>query len=190
MLISRASSFQNRQDLFWNKNIGIRRCRAWDTRKTVRQYQKEGMNDEGRRCTGKCSYTGHRVSEFEFFYITSKVIRQALLWKKNIGIRRFRASDTRKTVGQYQKEGRNNEARRCTGKCSYPGHGVWEFEFFHIKSKVMRQDLLWNKNNGFWRCRSWDTRKNERQYQKEGMYNEARRCTGKCSYPGHRVSEF
>ena len=122
-----------RQALLWKKNIGIRRCRAWDTRKTVRQYQKEGMNNEARRCIGKCSYPGDRVSKFEFFYVTSKVISPALFGKKNIRIRRCTPIDTRKTVRQYQKEGRNNEARRCTGKCSYPGHGVWEFEFYHIE---------------------------------------------------------
>ena len=37
---------------------------AWDTRKTLRQYQKECRNDEARCCTGKCSYSGHQVSEF------------------------------------------------------------------------------------------------------------------------------
>ena len=71
-----------RQALLWKKKIRIRTWRAWDTRKTVRQYQKEGRNNEARCCTGKCSYAGHRVSKFYFFYIKSKIIRQALLWKK------------------------------------------------------------------------------------------------------------
>ena len=31
--------------------------------KNVRRYQKEGRNNQVRRCTGKCSYAGHRVSE-------------------------------------------------------------------------------------------------------------------------------
>ena len=166
-------------------------CRSWDTRKTVRQYQKEGRKNQAGQCTEKYSYPGHQVSEFYFFYIKSKVIRQALLWKKNIGIRRCWAWEyTRKTVRQYQKEGRTNQARRCTGKFSYPGHRVSEFWFSYIKAKVIRQALLWKKNIGIRRCRAWDTSKTMRERQKEGRNKQVRRCTGKYSYPGHQVSEF
>ena len=159
-------------------------------KETVRERQKEGRNKQVRRCTKKYSYVGHRVSEFYFFYIKSKVARQDLLWRKNIGIWRCKACETRKTVREYQKEGRNNEARCCIGKCSYAGYGVSEFKFFYIKSKIIRQALLWKKNIGIRRCRAWDTRETVRERHKEGRNKQVRRCTEKYSYPGHQVSEF
>ena len=48
----------------------------------------------------------------------------------------------KKTVRKYQKEGRNNQVRRCVEKCSYPGHEDSDFNVLHMKSKLERQDLF------------------------------------------------
>ena len=174
-----------RQALFWDQKIWIPICRARDTEKTVRQYQKDGRNNEARRSIWKCSYSGHRVSEFNFLYINPKLRRQALFWDQNIWILICKARDTEKPVRQYEKNDRNNEARRCIGKRSYPGHPVSELNFSYINSKLRRPASFWYQKIWIPICRGGDTAKTVRQYQKDGRNNDARRCIGKCLYPRH-----
>ena len=48
-----------------------------------------------------------RIRISMFFYIKSKIRRQALFWHQKISIPICRAGDTKQTVMQYEKEGRN-----------------------------------------------------------------------------------
>ena len=67
-----------RQALFWPLKIWTPICRARDTKKSVRQYQKEGRNNQARRYAGKWSYTSHLDLDLNVSYIKSELTRQAL----------------------------------------------------------------------------------------------------------------
>ena len=143
------------------------RWKSWGSRQEQSLRYDEnrkgvGKNNQARRCTEKCSYPGHRVSHFYFFYIKSMLRGQALFWDQKIWILICRARDTKKIVWEYLKEGRNNQARRCTEKCSYPSHRVSEFQFFYFKSKLRRQALFLRSKDRNSDMQSWRYEKNRK----------------------------
>ena len=157
-------------------------------KRTVRKYQKERRNNEVARFEEKCSFPGHRDSDFNVFHIKSKLGRQTLFWDLKILILKRRYWDMKKTAIKYQKESRNNQGGRCPEKCSYPGHRCLEFNGFHIKSMLRRQAFFWDLKIWITKRRSWDMNRTLRKYSKERRKNQARRCAKKGSYPGYGIS--